>query len=55
MAVRFGTCEQTVKNQMSALYDKLGVSNRVELLFYLTQHGHTFDGDRQVVHNRMLS
>jgi DNA-binding NarL/FixJ family response regulator len=32
MAVRFGTGEQTVKNQVSALYDKLGVSSRLELV-----------------------
>lgn len=32
MSERFGITEQTVKNQLSALYDKLGVSSRLELV-----------------------
>lgn len=31
IAQRFGTTEQTVKNQLSAIYDKVGVSSRLEL------------------------
>lgn len=55
IARELGLSEHTVKNYLFRAFDKLGVSNRVELLFYLTQQGHAFDGDRQVVHNRMLS
>jgi two-component system nitrate/nitrite response regulator NarL len=33
--------EHTVKNYLFRAFEKLGVSNRVELLFYLTQRGHT--------------
>ncbi len=32
--------EHTVKNYLFRAFDKLGVSNRVELLFYLTTRGH---------------
>jgi len=31
IATRFGTTEQTVKNQLSTLFDKIGVSSRLEL------------------------
>jgi DNA-binding NarL/FixJ family response regulator len=31
IAARFGTSEQTVKNQLSTLFDKVGVSSRLEL------------------------
>ena len=31
MAERFHLSEQTIKNQLSALFDKVGVSNRLEL------------------------
>ena len=31
MAERFSVSEQTIKNQLSTLYDKLGVSTRLEL------------------------
>lgn len=34
--------EHTVKNYLFRAFEKLGVSNRVELLFYLTIRGHTF-------------
>lgn len=34
--------EHTVKNYLFRAFEKLGVSNRVELLFYLTIWGHTF-------------
>jgi two-component system nitrate/nitrite response regulator NarL len=34
--------EHTVKNYLFRAFEKLGVSNRVELLFYLTTQGHTF-------------
>jgi DNA-binding NarL/FixJ family response regulator len=33
--------EHTVKNYLFRTFEKLGVSNRVELLFYLTQRGQT--------------
>jgi two-component system nitrate/nitrite response regulator NarL len=34
--------EHTVKNHLFRAFEKLGVSSRVELLFYLTLRGHTF-------------
>jgi two-component system nitrate/nitrite response regulator NarL len=34
--------EHTVKNYLFRAFEKLGVSNRVELLFYLTIQGHKF-------------
>jgi len=34
--------EHTVKNYLFRVFEKLGVSSRVELLFYLTIRGHTF-------------
>jgi DNA-binding NarL/FixJ family response regulator len=34
--------EHTVKNYLFKAFDKLGVSSRVELLFYLTIRGHSF-------------
>lgn len=37
-----GLSEHTVKNYLFRAFDKLGVSSRVELLFYLTVRGHTF-------------
>ena len=36
--------EHTVKNYLFHAFEKLGVSSRIELLFYLTMRGHTFDG-----------
>lgn len=38
IAERLGTSEQTVKNQLSALYLKLGVSSRLELAAYASKH-----------------
>ena len=34
--------EHTVKNYLFRAFEKLGVSSRVELLFYLTVRGHSF-------------
>jgi two-component system nitrate/nitrite response regulator NarL len=42
--------EHTVKNYLYRAFEKLGVSSRVELLFYLTTCGHCLDsagGDRE--------
>jgi len=36
--------ENTVKNYLFRAFEKLGVSSRMELLFYLTLRGHTFGG-----------
>lgn len=36
--------EHTVKNYMFRAFEKLGISSRVELLFYLTMKGHDFRG-----------
>ncbi|SRR5579871_5108819 len=40
IACELGLSEHTVKNYLFRAFEKLGVSNRVELLFYLTQGGH---------------
>ena len=37
MAQRFGVTEQTVKNQLTTLYDKAGVSSRLELALVAMQ------------------
>jgi DNA-binding NarL/FixJ family response regulator len=42
IAAELGLSEHTVKNYLFRSFEKLGVSNRVELLFYLTLKGHTF-------------
>jgi DNA-binding NarL/FixJ family response regulator len=42
IAAELGLSEHTVKNYLFRAFEKLGVSNRVELLFYLTLRGHTF-------------
>jgi two-component system, NarL family, nitrate/nitrite response regulator NarL len=36
--------EHTIKNYLFRAFDKLGVSSRVELLFFLTSQGHVFNG-----------
>lgn len=46
IACELGLSEHTVKNYLFRAFEKLGVSNRVELLFYLTQRGHTFGPGR---------
>jgi two-component system, NarL family, nitrate/nitrite response regulator NarL len=38
-----GLSEHTVKNYLFRAFEKLGVSSRVELLFYLTLNGHSLD------------
>jgi len=42
IASEMGLSEHTVKNYLFRAFDKLGVSSRVELLFYLTTRGHSF-------------
>ena len=42
IAKELGLSEHTVKNYLFRAFEKLGVSSRVELLFYLTIRGHTF-------------
>jgi two-component system, NarL family, nitrate/nitrite response regulator NarL len=42
IAAELGLSEHTVKNYLFRAFDKLGVSSRIELLFYLTMRGHTF-------------
>jgi two-component system, NarL family, nitrate/nitrite response regulator NarL len=41
IAGELGLSEHTIKNYLSRSFEKLGVSSRVELLFYLTQSGHS--------------
>ena len=36
---RLGVREQTVKNQLSVIYEKLQLRNRVELAMYAVRHG----------------
>jgi DNA-binding NarL/FixJ family response regulator len=40
IASELGLSEHTVKNYLFRAFEKLGVSSRVELLFYLTTSGH---------------
>lgn len=44
IAGELGLSEHTVKNYLFRAFEKLGVSSRIELLFYLTMRGHTFNG-----------
>jgi DNA-binding NarL/FixJ family response regulator len=39
MAKRFNVSEQTVKNQLSTLFDKVGVSSRLELALTAIERG----------------
>ena len=38
VAIRFGLSPQTVKNYLSDIFDKLGVSSRLELALYALHH-----------------
>jgi len=42
IAAELRLSEHTVKNYLFRTFEKLGVSSRIELLFYLTVQGHTF-------------
>jgi DNA-binding NarL/FixJ family response regulator len=39
IASRIGIAEKTVRNQLSSVFDKLGVNDRLELAVYAYQHG----------------
>jgi two-component system, NarL family, nitrate/nitrite response regulator NarL len=54
IAKELGLSEHTVKNYLFRAFDKLGISSRVELLFYLTLRGHTF-GARHKPDGRYVS
>jgi two-component system, NarL family, nitrate/nitrite response regulator NarL len=41
IAKRSGVSEQTVKNQLCVLFQKVGVSSRLELAMYAVRHGLT--------------
>jgi DNA-binding NarL/FixJ family response regulator len=43
IASELNLSEHTIKNYLFRSFEKLGVSSRVELLFYLTMRGHTFN------------
>jgi DNA-binding NarL/FixJ family response regulator len=47
IANELGLSEHTVKNYLFRAFEKLGVSSRVELLFYLTLRGHTFSAQEK--------
>ena len=47
IASNLGLSEHTVKNYLFRAFEKLGVSNRNQLLFYLTVRGHTFNDASQ--------
>ena len=40
IAMQLGLSEHTIKNYLFRVFEKLGVTSRVELLFYLTTRGH---------------
>jgi two-component system nitrate/nitrite response regulator NarL len=46
IASELGLSEHTVKNYLFRSFEKIGVSNRVELLFYLTMRGHPLGAAR---------
>jgi two-component system, NarL family, nitrate/nitrite response regulator NarL len=46
IASELGLSEHTVKNYLFRAFEKLGVTSRVELLFYLTIRGHSFGPSR---------
>ena len=43
IANELGLSEHTIKNYLFRVFEKLGVSSRVELLFYLTTQGQSRD------------
>ena len=47
IAQKLGVGEQTVKNHLSAIFDKLGVSSRLELALYAVHHRLAGDSGRQ--------
>jgi DNA-binding NarL/FixJ family response regulator len=51
IASELGLSEHTVKNYLFRAFDKLGVSNRVELLFYLTLRGQRGGPDKSDIPN----
>ena len=55
IANELGLSEHTVKNYLFRAFEKLGVSSRVELLFYLTLRGHTFSPTKPDVADPDLS
>ena len=46
IAARLGLQEQTIKNQLSVIYGKLGLRNRLELAVHAARHS-TGDGSRK--------
>jgi DNA-binding NarL/FixJ family response regulator len=39
IAARMGVAEKTVRNQLSSIFDKLGVNDRLGLVIYAYRHG----------------
>ena len=44
IARKLGVTEHTVSNYLFRIYEKLGVSSRVELVLYVLKHGRTPEG-----------
>jgi DNA-binding NarL/FixJ family response regulator len=44
IAFQMGTTEQVIKNYLRKIYDKLGVSDRLELALYCLHHNLSEDG-----------
>ncbi len=55
IALELGLSEHTVKNYLFRAFDKLGVSSRIELLFYLTMKGHSFTQDAEEVNENVVA
>jgi len=53
IAYQIGTTEQVIKNYLRKIYDKLGVSDRLELALYCLHHQllkqYNMDGDKDIV------
>jgi two-component system, NarL family, nitrate/nitrite response regulator NarL len=52
IASELGLSEHTVKNYLFRAFEKLGISSRVELLFYLTVRGHVFGAKKKPARSR---
>jgi DNA-binding NarL/FixJ family response regulator len=51
---RLQLSEHTIKNYLLRIFDKLGVSNRAELVSYVLHHRRLTDEGRQVIHDSAM-